>query len=507
MVGGDISVSDSRIASRLLVNQAEGNVNISSSRIFASQMFTDSQKNITIDGSQILSDNNLFFRSVANYLAISSDIALSQFPTNLFLYNSNARDINGNPLVRCGFQFKEIEALGILDSRGHVDKSFSELQYHLVNSSKIDLSIFQAIAEQNPHSIIIDAHTGVIIGSRLSAKDHQVIIRTKNALELLPLTLYNATMFGGGFNDTGIRSVISKIEAGAITIDAGSYLKSVGALLRASVGSLKADYIMDQSFINEYRVRHDSLQALEPWLSSPKLYDMVVNDQVVPTRLEFSEITKIDLGKGKINLFYPYSSKQVHLRQREGDLNIDRDVHFPYEVMAVHVDSGRIFFGIPKVEHFIINLFGGWFGNKGQIHLQHHTTEHVHVTGQNLFFGASGDIEVHGEIQASGALGLKSSSDIKLLADKHNFGSTVKQSILKAENAYMMTNNIEVIGSLMVIKDHFQIVSHNDIKLLPIALMTSYSYHGKKMTSKEYAIKHVVSEINAGVLNIDAGRA
>ncbi|MFU7503329.1 MAG: hypothetical protein ACE1S7_08170, partial [Candidatus Tisiphia sp.] len=160
MVGGDISVSDSRIASRLLVNQAEGNVNISSSRIFASQMFTDSQKNITIDGSQILSDNNLFFRSVANYLAISSDIALSQFPTNLFLYNSNARDINGNPLVRCGFQFKEIEALGILDSRGHVDKSFSELQYHLVNSSKIDLSIFQAIAEQNPHSIIIDAHTG-----------------------------------------------------------------------------------------------------------------------------------------------------------------------------------------------------------------------------------------------------------------------------------------------------------------------------------------------------------
>jgi len=253
---------------------------------------------------------------------------------------------------------------------------------------------------------------------------------------------------------------------------------------------------------------------------------MVVNDQIVPTRLEFSEITKIDLGKGKVDLFYPYSSKQVHLRQREGDINIDRDVHFPYEVMAVHVDSGQIFFGIPKVEHFIINLFGGWFGSKGQIHLQRHITEHVHVAGQNLFFGAAGDIEVHGSIQASGELGMKSGGDIKLLADKHIVNQTqkiksiwsgqdkvfttkvpiIKQSILRAENAYMIANNIEVVGSLMVVKDHFQIVSHNNIKVLPIALMTSYSYYGEKMTSREYAIKQVVSEINAGILNIDAGR-
>ncbi|UCM85508.1 MAG: hypothetical protein LF885_05945 [Rickettsia endosymbiont of Culicoides impunctatus] len=525
MVGRDISVSDSSIISRLLVNYAEGSVTFSNSQVFASQMFTDAQKNITIDGSKILSDNNLFFRSIANYLAINSDISLSQFPTNLFLYNSSARDSNGNLLVRCGFPFKEIEALGLVDARGYSSPSSNEFQYHLINSSKIDLSIFQAIAEQNPQSIIIDAHTGAIIGSRLSAKDHQVIIKTKDGLELLPLSLYNATMFSGGFNDLGIKSVISKIEAGAIDIDAGSYLKSVGALLRANSGSLKADYIMDQSFIKESAARHASLQALKPWLKAPELYDMIVNDQIVPTRLEFSEITKIDLGKGKIDLFYPYSSKRVDLRQREGDVTIERDVDFPYEVMAVHVDSGKIFFGIPKVEQYFIRKFS-WFGSKTKMY-ERHVTDHVHVTGQNLFFGASGDIEVHGTIQASGELGLKSSDgDIKLSADEIEVNKTIKwksffgkdltfnfkepvikQSVLRAENAYMMANNIEVIGSLITIKDHLQIVSQNNIKVLPIALMTSYCHHAGKTTTSETAIKHVVSEINAGILNIDAGRA
>ncbi len=65
VAGRDISVSDSSIISRLLVNYAEGNVTFSNSQVFASQMFTDAQKNITIDGSKILSDNNLFFRSIA----------------------------------------------------------------------------------------------------------------------------------------------------------------------------------------------------------------------------------------------------------------------------------------------------------------------------------------------------------------------------------------------------------------------------------------------------------
>ncbi|WP_375318930.1 hemagglutinin repeat-containing protein [Candidatus Tisiphia endosymbiont of Oplodontha viridula] len=524
VVGRDMLVSDSSIISRLLVNYSEGNTTFSNSEVFTSQMFTDAQNNITIDGSKILAENNLFFRSIANYLAINSDISLSQLPTNLFLYNSSARDSNGNLLVRCGFPFKEIEALGLVDARGHVDKSFSELQYHLVNSSKIDLSIFQAIAEENPQSIIIDAHTGAIIGSRLSAKDHQVIIKTKNGLELLPLSLYNATMFSGGFNDVGIQSVISKIEAGAIDIDAGSYLKSVGALLRANSGSLKADYIMNQSFIKESAARHASLQALKPWLSTPELYDMIVNDQIVPTRLEFSEITKIDLGKGKIDLFYPYSSKRVDLRQSEGDVNIDRDVHFPYEVMAVHVDSGKIFFSTPKVEQYFIRKFS-LFTSKTKMY-ERHVTDHVHITGENLFFDASGDIEVHGKIEASGELGLKSGGEIKLVADKIvekktfkwksffgrerviNFKEPViKQSVLRAENAYMMANNIEVVGSLITIKDHLQIVSQNNIKVLPIALITSYCHHAGKATTSEKAIKHVVSEINAGILNIDAGKA
>ncbi|MGX6960786.1 MAG: hypothetical protein ACIPMY_06245 [Rickettsia endosymbiont of Pentastiridius leporinus] len=501
--GRDININRSNIAGNLQVNYAQGNININNSNLLAANIIGDAKGNITVDSSQILSEDNIFFRAVSHYFAVNSNIYLGQFSTTLFLHNSGAVDNNNNPLVRCGFEVRELEILGILNKKGFAHSSFDQFQYHLVNSSNIELGIFQYIASENPKGIIIDANTGVIMGSSLSAKDHNVIIRTKNGMELLPLNLYNAAIFSGGFNNSGISTVISKIAAGLIDIDGGTYIKSVGALLRANTGNLKADYIYNESFIATYSARNANLHALKPWLTRPELYDMIVNNNVVSTRLEFSEVTKIDLGKGKIDLYYPYMSKQVYLRQREGDVVINRDSHFAYEVMAVQADQGKIFFGIPRVEQLIFNFFG-----RKHLIAENHTTEHVNVTGNNLRFSAGDDIDLHGNISVTGTVQLQSTGgNVKVHTDKHNFGSTVKQSVINANNAYLVGENIEIIGGLIKVKNHFKIFSHNDVKIIPIELIHRYTMQDSKTSIAEMRIKQIVSEINAGILDIEAGRA
>lgn len=324
------------------------------SRIYAQKMAFNAKGEIKIDSSLIIGDNSIFFSSVSNYLAINSEISLAQYQHKLFLYKSGA---GYEEVARCGFALPSVEAIGIVGSKNY-NRIFSEFEYHLVNSRQIDLGIFSYLSGNNPKAIMIDAHTGVIIGSKLDAKSHNVIIKSNYGIELLPLGLYNATMFSGGFNPESAGVVISKIEAGLIDLDGGSFIKSIGALLKASSGSLKADYIIDEQMIKEISARHNSLKLLSPWLAnSPAIYDMIINKNVVRTKLEFSEVTKIDLGKAKLNIFYPYQSKAVYLRQREGDLRIDRDVCFDNEIMAISLDKGKLFFGAPRTEHKILRRF------------------------------------------------------------------------------------------------------------------------------------------------------
>lgn len=495
---GNFEIADeSKVATNIIANISGCATSVDNSDIYAQKMICDSNQGIKIDSSLIIGEHSIFFKSVSNYLAVNSEISLSQYQHKLFLYQS-PKDPN---LARCGFVLPSLEAIGIVGSKSY-SHIFSEFEYHLVDSSQSDLGIFSYLAASNPKAIMIDAYTGVIIGSQLNAKSHNVIIKSQYGIELLPLGLYNAAMFSGGFTEESAKVVISKIEAGLIDIDGGRFIKSIGALLSASSGSLKADYIIDEEMMKEISARHKSLQELQPWLGNNRTtYDMIVNRDVVKTRLEFSEVTKIDLFKGQVNVFYPYQSKEVYLRQREGDLRIDRDVHFSNEVIAISLDKGKLFFGAPKTEHQMIWRF---FYIKHNIN---HTTGHVNVTGNDLSFSASEGIDIYAKIDAKN-LNLKSNKDVKIVADKHNFGTNIQKSIVRADNTYITADNISIVGSIITVKDHLKLISHNDIKVIPLELLTRYSYHiGSKTTVYETAIKKIVSEINAGMLNIDVGRA
>jgi hypothetical protein len=256
---------DSEIVSSLLTNYSGGNTEIIDSSIYSSQMIFNSQKKITIDSSLILSDNNIFFQAVSNYLAVNSNIFLTQYPNKLFLHKTGV-DSEGNPLMRCGFSLKGIEAIGMLGSKGY-NQSFADFQYALVNSSKIDLGIFAYLAGDNPKAIIIDAASGIIMGSQLNAANHHVIIKASHGIELLPLCIYNLAMFSGGITKESVATVISKIEAGLINLDGGTLVKSVGALMRASTGNLKADYIVNESLLTKIAAKQRSLAELALWIN------------------------------------------------------------------------------------------------------------------------------------------------------------------------------------------------------------------------------------------------
>lgn len=98
--------------------------------------------------------------------------------------------------------------------------------------------------------MFIDVNSGLIIGSSISAQDHTVIIRTKGSLEFIAVGVYNSIMHSGGFNLGGIKTFMSKVEAGFINIDVEGSANLFGAIFRAASLDIKAEYI---NFSDSYR--------------------------------------------------------------------------------------------------------------------------------------------------------------------------------------------------------------------------------------------------------------
>jgi len=205
---------------------------------------------------------------------------------------------------------------------------------------------------------------------------------------------------------------------------------------------------------------------------------------------------------------YPYSSKKVLLTQREGDVLLDRDLDVSnYEVMAINAEQGSILFGLPKLEEQVIprifKLFGVNTPNK--IIETHSTHNNINIKAQTLVLDAGGDVDIHGSFTGNN-LDVKAKGKFKISSDTHNFGKTLKQSVVRSDNLYVVADDIEMNGVLFTIKNHLKLVSDNNIRVLPIELLSHYHECSGKTTVKEDALLQVVSRINAGILNIDAGK-
>ena len=312
IAGKNITIENSRVCANVMENDVEqGNLHV-----LATQLAAVSMKNITrntvISNSELVAAHDMYFKALQNFLSIASNIELDQHQVALFTSDTNAKNRFGERLVKVGFDVKGVEVLGLIDS-GNDNRGggIREVNYRMIDSSTLGIEPFVILQKEDPGVIMIDAHTGVLIGSkvRASGDKSQVIIRTTNRTELLhilPVEFYNAIMFSGGFNSEGLQNVITKIEAGFIDIDGGNLINLVGALLKGVTGNLKADYVLTSSAVTRINEIQHVLHELSPWLAHPRLYNMIVNSTYVPTKLEFSELTRIDVGRGKVDLYFPY---------------------------------------------------------------------------------------------------------------------------------------------------------------------------------------------------------
>jgi hypothetical protein len=96
--------------------------------------------------------------------------------------------------------------------------------------------------------------------------------------------------------------------------------------------------------------------------------------------------------------------------------------------------------------------------------------DHVAISGNSLNFSAQ-EIEVHGNITAQ-KVAMQADHSIKITANKVE--GHIKQSIIKADNAFIIAENIEQIGSIFRIKDELKIISHNDVRIIPIEVISNY---------------------------------
>jgi hypothetical protein len=505
---GKLKVDQSVMVGKVIMQGAKDDLQIKDSRMIGSYVTNASGGSMKVDSNQIVGSQELYFAAISQYLLANSGLSLAQYPHQLFTGNFGAIDSAGNPVIRCGIAIDGNEMLGIVNFGSCSSDEFSNLQYEVINSSNIPLSVFKEIAKERPKGVYIDADSGIIMGGSLDAGKHQIMLKTKKGIDILPLGVYNSLMFGGGINDTGIYHAITKIAAGLIDIDGGQIIKLVGVQFQGHVGQLKADYIINEDNVGEVIARAGVFSELKPWLGNAATYDLIINKNVVPTKLEFTETTKIELGKGKIDILYPYSSKKVFLTQKQGDVLLDQDLDVSkHELMAINAENGSILFGLPKTEQqeIIPKLFK-MFGIGSGIIQTHSTHNNINVKAQELQLEAGGDVDIHGSLDAKN-IGVKAKGQFKLSSDTSNFGKALEQSVVKADNWYVVADDIEINGSLVTVKDQVKLVSNNNVRILPVELLSHYYECSGKTTIKEDAIHQVVSRINAGYLNIDAGKA
>ena len=317
-----IAINATKHCSNIAVVSEVGNISISDSNIRTHSMLVVSGGDNIVRESDIVCDGSLVLKATKDYIQINSSIELIKHPFMLFTHDCGAQDEFGNQLATCGIRFSEgLELIGILLPEGL--QVMSNYQYHHIHTSKISKKDLKKL-HKDKHGIYIDADTARIVGGALEGNE-SIIIRTIHSVEVIPLILYNVAMTGGEFNESGILYLVSRLNAGIIDIDAGKVAIFIGALMKASVGCIKSEWLElldtpDKMAMKQNKVS-DLKSAVNPWMVHPKLSDLVAG-QGVRTYLGFSELTSIDLGEQSVDLFYPYKSKNVQLRQRKGDVSL-----------------------------------------------------------------------------------------------------------------------------------------------------------------------------------------
>jgi hypothetical protein len=305
---------------------------------------------------------------------------------------------------------------------------------------------FATNVELEPGSAYIDAGRGYIIGSQISASS-SVIIKTRESLEVVPLVLYNETISAGGFNQQAIREVVSKINAGLIDIDAGKAATFIGSLLTAAVGSVRAEDLLLLASPEEIQKQQERINILKQWGTRGNEANAKFS---VGQYFNFSESTSISKRIGNLTVYDDYASRDLSFTQEGGDLVIDRSIT-KYQKLHLNAKGGKLLIVSKNLQEIYVGHGGG---NSG-----------------------------------------------KQAAD----GNRV---VVGGDQVFLEADVVEIGGAKVKAVGEVRIVTKNGVTLLPISVHQRLMYHvGSKTHVDEYIVRQVISEIDAGYLDIKAGGA
>lgn len=306
--------------------------------------------------------------------------------------------------------------------------------------------------------MFIDSQKCTIVGSSLSGGEY-VVIKARDSVEIIPLTVYNRVMSSGGFTPAVANQVISQIQTGLIDIDATNLVRIVNSVLTAAYGKIVADTIAISTTPEFIKTQQERMKVLKPWISEDSV-DTVLSerDEAIKHSLRFSNTTEIDCRLG-VSLFSPFNSKNLVYTKRAGDIIIDQSIDFPYESLTINLKKGKLLIKSPQI-------------NESYKQKDEHR----------------------------GKFGFK----MKQQQSQGNYEAAIEaRTVIGGNNIFISADLVKVDGGVFDIKGDLEIVTEKGVYFLAVSVYSHIHKHwGDKTTIDETVVKQVISEIRAGSIAI-----
>ena len=435
-------------AAEFVVTSLDGFINFKNVRLRANNMVIVAEDDIGIFDSAFKT-NKLYMQSNSSTSIDSSNIVAHDMFTasvrQFLLANSNI-DISHYKFALFGHQFDEEHLQGGF----RVAKDFQIVGVFGNGNSQHYADIKWHRVDFNKDIVpsegraYIDAQNGYIIGSNLNADD-SIIIRTKESLEVVPLVLHNELLAAGGYNKAAIQTVVSRINSGLIDIKAEKSAVFIGSMLKAATGIIDADVIYTLGSPAEILKQQHRIHELGKFADNVFLGK--ANLQEI---LDFKKSTSVASRISNLNVYDDFKSKELYYTHNQGDIVLDKSIT-KYEKLQVTASNGKILINSPNL--------------------------------QEIYQGSGGGIK-----------GKQSALDAR--------------TVIGGDNVYLIADEVISQAGKFNVSGDLKIVTKNGVHFLPVSVHQSLMYHkGSKTTISEYELRLIVSEINAGYLDIKAGGA
>ena len=443
-----IQTNNSNLQASRITIIAKDDLIINSSLITSNQLTMDSGGDTAILDSELIS-HSIFTQSVRDFILYSSNINLLQCSYTLFATPGNKQGV-----IQGGYAVgNDLTVVGVFTT---------DRQQLLPQLKWQEISIEEQVPVASG-SAYIDSKYGFITGSTIDAR-HSVIIKTADSLYVVPVVLHNEVMAAGGMNKKAIKQVVTRINAGLIDIDAKQAVIFVNSLLKAATeidiraeklgmfvdtslkgttGSIQADILEVLASPTEIARQQDRIRELGSFIKQPTI------GQTIGEYFDFSHSTSIKQRIGNLGIYDNYVSQNLSFTQIGTDIVFNQSWHNKYNTLHLNVEKGKILIVSNNLQDIYAGSGGGEYGKN--------MTDH-------------------------------------------------SRTVIGGNNIYLVADQIVMQASKFNVKGDLKIVARDGVYLLPVAVHERLMYHvGSKTRIEESIVRQVISEINAGFLDIKAG--